>query len=120
MKLTEKDDEFLRRLKVFIDKNDLDIEFKSDGFKRLVLRRNYGSKIESAFGLSRQGIRWRFKRVFNEIYVNAYLTIYLIESQFGIDLRQKAIDIAKEQVELRIKANQQKQFGVVSFGKHKN
>ena len=108
MKLTEKDDEFLRRLKVLLEKKDLDIEFKVNGLKRLVLKKNYGTKIESAFGLSRQGIRWRFKRVFNEIYVSAYLTIYWIESQFGIELRQKAIAIAKEQIELRRKAIQKK------------
>lgn len=112
MKLTEKDAEFLERLKVLIEEKDLDIELKVNGLKRLVLRRNYGSKIETAFGLSRQGIRWRFKRLFNEIYVSAYLTIFWIESHFGIDLREKAIAIAKEQVELRRKAKRSGQFKI--------
>ena len=113
MKLTEKDADFLERLKVLIEEKDLDIELKVNGLKRLVLKRNYGSKIEAAFGLSRQGIRWRFKRLFNEIYVSAYLTIFWIESHFGIELRQKAIAIAKEQVELRKKAKQARQFEVL-------
>jgi len=52
-----------------------------------------------------QGVRWRFQRLFSEIYVNAYLTIYWIESNFGTELRKMAIEIARERVELRKKAN---------------
>jgi hypothetical protein len=50
--------------------------------------------------------------LFNEIYVSAYLTIFWIESHFGVDLREKAIAIAKEQVELRRKAKGEWQFQI--------
>jgi hypothetical protein len=104
MKLTLKDKAFLEKLKALVDENNLWIELKEGGFKRLVLRNNYGSHIETRFGMTRQGVRWRFQRLFNDIYVNAYLTIFWIESNFGTELRQKAIAIAKEQIELRKKA----------------
>ncbi len=103
MKLTLKDKAFLEKLKALVDENDLWIELKEDGFKRLVLRNNYGSHIETRFGMTRQGVRWRFQRLFNDLYVNSYLTIFWIESNFGTELRQKAMAIAKEQVELRKK-----------------
>ena len=108
--MTEKDAAFLERLKVLMQKKDLYIELKENGLKRLVLKKNYGSKIESAFGLTRQGIHWRFKRLFNEIYLNAYLTIYWVESNFGTELRQKAMAIAKEQIELHRKAKKAGRF----------
>ena len=100
MKLTRKDKEFLERLRGFLDEKELSVEMKTDGFKRLVLRQNYGDKIEQAFGMSRQGVRWRFQRLFNELYTNSYLTICWIESNFGTDLRQSAIEIAKEHIAL--------------------
>ena len=99
MKLTLKDKDFLERLRILLDSKDLAVELKYDGLKRFVLRQNYGDQIESAFNLTRQGVRWRFQRLFNEIYVNAYLVIFWIESNFGTDLRQMAIEIAKERVE---------------------
>jgi hypothetical protein len=101
MKLTVKDKDFLERLKPLFDSKDLDIGLKKDGLKRLVLRQNYGDKIEACFGMTRQGIRWRFQRLFNDIYVSAYETIFWIESNFGTGLRQKAIEIAKERVAMR-------------------
>ena len=101
MKLTLKDKDFLERLKYLFDSKDLDIGLKKNGLKRLVLRQNYGDKIEAIFGMTRQGIRWRFQRLFNEIYVSAYETIFWIESNFGTDLRHKAIEIAKERVAIR-------------------
>jgi len=96
MKLTIKDKAFLAHLRALLDEKELSIGLKKDGFKRLVLRRNYGSHIEACFGLTRQGVRWRFQRLFNDIYVNAYLTILWVESNFGTDLREKAMTIAKE------------------------
>jgi hypothetical protein len=48
--------------------------------------------------MTRQGVRWRFQRLFNEIYVSAYETIYWIESQFGTALRQDALAIARERI----------------------
>lgn len=104
MRLTQKDKTFLEALKALCESKDLSVELVDDGFKRLVLRQNYGDKIQSNFKVSRQGVRWRFLRLFNEIYVSSYETIYFIESHFGPQLRQHAIEIAKQRVELRKKA----------------
>ncbi len=105
MKLTQKDKEFLDRLRQLIDENGLSIELKEeDGLKRFVLRRNYGSYIEQSFGMTRQGVRWRFQRLFNQIYVEAYETILWVESAFGTELRSMAIAIARQRAELRRKA----------------
>ena len=104
MKLTEKDKEFIEKLKMLIQEKDLKIELKEDGLKRFVLRKNYGDKIEKIFGLTRQGIRWRFHRLFGDIYVSAYTTIYWVETMLGTELRAMALEIAKQRVELRLKA----------------
>ena len=103
MKLTCKDKDFLERLKKLLDEKELAIELKEDGVKRLVLRQNYGDKVEKTFNMSRQGVRWRFYRLMNEIYVSAYESIFWIESNFGTELRQMAMEIARERVELRKK-----------------
>ena len=104
MKLTVKDKDFLERLKALLEVKDLSVDLKEDGYKRLVLRQNYGDKMEKTFKMSRQGVRWRFYRLFNEAYVSAYETIYFVESSFGTELRQMAMEVAKERVELRKKA----------------
>ena len=104
MKLTEKDKEFIEKLKQLIEDRGLTIELKEDSLKRFVLRGNYGEKIERTFGISRQGIRWRFQRLFGEIYPSTYETIYWVESIFGTELRMMALEIAKQRVELRKKA----------------
>lgn len=103
MKLTHKDKDFLERLRQLLDAKDLKVEMKDDSYKRLVLRQNYGAKVENSFRMSRQGIRWRFGHIFNEIYIAAYETIYMVESNFGTGLRQEALAIAKERVEMRKK-----------------
>lgn len=110
MKLTVKDRDFLKQLRALLDTKDLSIDLKNDGLKRLVLRQNYGNKIESAFGMTRQGVRWRFNRLFNEIYIAAYESLFWIESQFGTDLRQMALEIAKERVAMRQKAQKMGNF----------
>ena len=110
MKLTDKDKDFLERLKGLLDKKELSIELKEDGLKRLVLRQNYGDKIASCFNMTRQGVRWRFQRLFNQIYVSSYESIYLVESLFGTELRRQALEIAKERVELRKKAQKNGNF----------
>ena len=110
MKLTYKDQEFLARLKALLESKDLSIELKQAGCKYMVLRQNYGDKIESVFGTSRQGVRWRFQRLFNDVYVSAYCTIFWIETYFGIELRQMALAIAKEQVALRKEARKSGNF----------
>jgi len=104
MKLTYKDKDFLERLKKLLDEKDLAIDLKENGYKRFVLCQNYGDKVEKTFGMSRQGVRWRFHRIFNEAYVAAYEAILWVESNFGTELRQMAMEIAKERVELRKKA----------------
>ena len=104
MKLTEKDKDFIEKLKSLVESRDLSIELVNDGLLRLVLRQNYGDRIESEFKMTRQGVRWRFHRLFNEIYVSSYETIYFVESQFGAELRSDAIKIAKQRVEFRKKA----------------
>ena len=93
MKLTLKDKDFLEKLKLLLESKELSIELKEDGLKRFVLRQNYGDRIQSYFNLTRQGVRWRFQRLFNEIYINSYLAIYWVESNFGIELRQMAMEI---------------------------
>ena len=57
MKLTLKDKDFLEHLRALFDSKDLSIELKKDGLKRLVLRQNYGDRIEAAFGMTRQGVQ---------------------------------------------------------------
>jgi hypothetical protein len=117
MKLTLKDKDFLERLRILLDSKDLSVELKYDGFKRFVLRQNYGDKVEDTFKMTRQGVRWRFQRLFTEIYVGAYCTIFWIESNFGTELRQKALEIAKERIELRKKAQK---IGISEDYRHKN
>lgn len=104
MKLTSKDKDFLDRLKSLLEAKELAIDLKEDGYKRFVLRQNYGDKVEKSFGMSRQGVRWRFYRLFNEVYIEAYQVILFVEGNFGTELRQKAMEIARERVELRKKA----------------
>jgi len=105
MNLSEKDKIFLEHLKKLCDEKQLEIELKDVGAKYIVLRQNYGDKVESSFGMTRQGVRWRFHRLFNEIYVSSYETIYWVESSFGISLRGMALEIVRERVEMRKKAN---------------
>ena len=105
MKLTVKDKDFLERLKRLLEEKELKIDLKEDGVKRFVLRQNYGDKVEKAFGMTRQGVRWRFNRLFNEAYVSAYEALFWVETHFGTDLRLMALDIARERVALRKKAS---------------
>jgi len=105
MKLTVKDKDFLERLKRLLEEKELRICLKEDGIKRFVLRQNYGDKVGKSFHMTRQGVRWRFQRLFNEIYTNAYETVFWMESNFGTELRPMALEIAKERVALRKKAS---------------
>ena len=106
MKMTTKDKEFLERLKPLCEKGDVSVEMKEGVLRHLVLRKNYGSKVARAFGMSRQGVRWRFQRLFNHIYVEAYCTILFIETAFGTHLRQQAMAIARQRFELRQRVRQ--------------
>ena len=67
----------------------------------MVLCGTYGEKIHEAFRMSRQGVRWRFSRVFNEMYVSAFETLICIEKTFGPQLREHAVRISRERYELR-------------------
>jgi hypothetical protein len=110
MKLTLKDKDFLEKLRSLLESKELSIELKEAGLKRFVLHRNYGDKIETEFNMTRQGVRWRFHRLFNEIYISAYETVYWIESLFGTYLRQQAMEIVKERVDLRKKSQKNGRF----------
>jgi hypothetical protein len=110
MKLTSKDKEFLEKLRSLFDEHSLHIESKRDGVSRLVLRKNYGTRAEMHFGMTRQGVRWRFQRLFNEIYIQAYVTIIWIESSFGTHLRQEAMAIARERLEMYRRAKESGEY----------
>ncbi len=84
-----------------IESKDLSVELKPDQPSHMVLKGAYGEKIHKAFRMSRQGVRWRFWRLFNEIYVSAFETILFIEKVFGPQLREHAIRISKERYALR-------------------
>ena len=104
MKLTLKDKEFVEKLRVLSEQNELRIQLVRRPLASLVLRRNYGDRIEAHFRMTRQGVRWRFQRIFSQMYVSAYETIYWVESNFGTSLRKDAIAMVKERVALRRKA----------------
>ena len=101
MKLTEKDKSFLETLKQMMDSKDLWVELKPDQPSYMVLRGTYGEKIHKAFRMTRQGVRWRFWRVLNDVYVSAFESILLVETVFGTQLRDHAIRISKERYALR-------------------
>ncbi len=101
MKLTEKDKTFLENLKNLMESKDLWVELKPGKPSHMVLRGTYGEKIHKAFRMTRQGVRWRFQRLFSDIYVNAFEVILLIEKTFGTQLREYAIRISKERYALR-------------------
>ncbi|OVE73929.1 hypothetical protein BVX94_02320 [bacterium B17] len=101
MKLTEKDKLFIERLKELVDENTLWIERVLTPPGHFILRGNYGAHVARQFGLTRQGVRWRFWRLFNEIYVSAYESILFIERTFGTQLRSGAMDIARQRFQTR-------------------
>ena len=104
MKLTEKDKTFLETLRTLMESRDLWVELKPDQPSRMVLRGTYGEKVHKAFRMTRQGVRWRFWRLFNDIYVSAFETILFIEKVFGTELREHAILISRERYALRQEA----------------
>jgi hypothetical protein len=72
----------------------------------MVLRGTYGQKIHKTFGVTRQGVRWRFQHLLGRIYTEAFETILFIEAVFGTELRDYAIRISRERYALRQKAVQ--------------
>ena len=87
-----------------MDSKDLSVELKRDQPSYMVLRGTYGEKIYKAFGMTRQGVRWRFWRVMNDIYVSAFESILFVENVFGTQLREHAIRISRERYALRQEA----------------
>ena len=67
----------------------------------MVLKGTYGEKIHKTFRITRRGVRWRFYRLFNHVYVEAFETILMMEKVFGTQLREHAIKISKERYEMR-------------------
>jgi hypothetical protein len=110
MKLTNKDKGFLKTLRKLLDERHLAVESANDGLSRFRLRQNYGDHIERQFGMTRQGVRWRFNHVFNEIYVEALTAVLMVENEFGTELRRQAITIAKERIELWQEAKKRAQI----------
>jgi len=70
----------------------------------MILKGTYGEKIHRAFGVTRQGVRWRFQHIFGKIYIEAFSTILAIEKIFGTELREYAIRVSKEKYALRKEA----------------
>ena len=86
-----------------MESKDLWIELRPGRPSSLVLKGTYGEKVHQSFRMSRQGVRWRFHRVFSEMYVSAFETILFIEKAFGTQLRDHAIRISKERYDERQK-----------------
>ena len=91
-------------MKKLTESKDLWVELKPDEPGYMVLKGTYGEKIHKTFRVTRQGVRWRFQRLFNHVYVEAFLTILMIEKIFGTQLREYAVRISKEKYTLRQKA----------------
>ncbi len=89
------------KLKELVDTKDLWVELKPDSPSRMILKGTYGKKIHKTFRVTRQGVRWRFQRLFNQVYVDAFCTILMIEKIFGTQLREYAVRISKEKHTLR-------------------
>ena len=88
-------------MKNLMESKDLWVELKPNNPSYMVLKGTYGEKIHKTFRVSRQGVRWRFYRLFNQVYVEAFETILFLEKAFGTHLREHAIKISKEKYALR-------------------
>lgn len=106
MGLTQKDREFLETLSQLMESKDLWVEFQEGRPGYMVLRGTYGEKVHQSFRMTRQGVRWRFHRLFNEVYVSAFETILFIEKIFGPQLREHAVRISQNRYALRQEVHQ--------------
>ncbi len=93
-------------MKKLMDLKDLKVVLKPGEPSCMVLKGTYGENIHKTFGVTRQGVRWRFQHLFGQAYVRAFETIMFIEKIFGSQLRDYAIRISKERYALRQKALQ--------------
>ena len=84
-----------------MESKDLWVELKPNRPSYMVLKGTYGEKIHKTFGMTRQGVRWRFQRLFCHVYVEAFETILMIEKVFGTELRDYAVRISRERYEMR-------------------
>ena len=84
-----------------MESKDLWVELKPNNPSYMVLKGTYGEKIHKTFRVSRQGVRWRFHRLFNHVYVEAFETILMIEKAFGTQLRDYAVRISRERHKMR-------------------
>ena len=89
-----------------MESKDLWVELKPGQPSYMVLRGTYGEKVYRAFRMTRQGVRWRFWRIHNDIYISALEALLHIETIFGTQLREHAIRISKERYALRQEAMQ--------------
>lgn len=89
------------QLKKLMDSKDLRVELRRGEPSRMVLKGTYGEKIHETFGVTRQGVRWRFQHIFSEMYCRAFETILFIEKNFGTQLREYAIRISQERYAFR-------------------
>ena len=101
MLLTEKDKDFLEKLTQLMESRDLWVELKPGNPSRMILKGTYGEEIHKTFRITRQGVRWRFQRLFGQVYVEAFETILFLEKTFGTQLREYAVRISKERYALR-------------------
>jgi hypothetical protein len=84
-----------------MESKDLWVELKPNRPSYMVLKGTYGEKIHKTFRMTRQGVRWRFQRLFCQVYVEAFETILMIEKTFGTQLRDYAVRISKERYAFR-------------------
>ena len=91
----------MENLKKLMESKDLWVELKPGSPSYMVLKGTYGEKIHKTFRMTRQGVRWRFQRLFNHVYVEAFSTILMIEKVFGTGLREHAVRISRERYEVR-------------------
>ena len=66
-----------------MESKDLWVELKPAEPSYMVLKGTYGEKIHRTFRMTRQGVRWRFHRLFNHVYVEAFETILFVENVTG-------------------------------------
>ena len=104
--MSEKDKVFLEKLRKLIDSKDLRVELRSGQPSYMILKGTYGEKIHKTFGVTRQGVRWRFQHLFGKKYVESFETIMFVEKIFGSQLRDYAIMISRERYALRQKVLQ--------------
>ena len=91
----------MEELRKLMESKDLWVELKPGRPSYMVLKGTYGEKIHKTFRMTRQGVRWRFQRLFCQVYVEAFETILMIEKTFGTQLREYAVRISRERYEVR-------------------